>query len=76
MKALLVAEYRDGQLLGSYQELIGFASQLGADYSMFMVGSSDAHTALSAMEEENGAGRELKMPPGKVASQSTLVRAL
>jgi electron transfer flavoprotein alpha subunit len=42
MKALLVAEYRDGQLLGSYQELIAFAGQLGADSSMFVVGSSDA----------------------------------
>ena len=42
MKALLVAEHRDGQLLGSYQELIGFAAQLGADCSMFLVGSSTA----------------------------------
>ncbi len=41
MKALLVAEYRDGQLLGSYQELIAFAEQLGADSSMFIVGSKD-----------------------------------
>ncbi len=41
MKALLVAEYRDGQLLGSYQELIAFAGQLGADSSMFVVGSSE-----------------------------------
>ena len=46
MKALLVAEYRDGQLLGSYQELIGFASQLGAEYSMFAVGGSDALPAF------------------------------
>ena len=46
MKALLVAEYRDGQLLGSYQELIGFAGQLGADCSMFMVGSSSALPAF------------------------------
>lgn len=42
MKALLIAEYRDGKLLGSVQELIGFASQLGAESSMFIVGSSDA----------------------------------
>lgn len=42
MKVLLVAEYRDGQLLGSYQELIAFADQLGADSSMFVVGSGDA----------------------------------
>ena len=46
MKALLVAEYRDGQLLGSYQELLGFAGQLGADYAMFVVGSSSALPAF------------------------------
>ncbi|MBT8345469.1 MAG: electron transfer flavoprotein subunit alpha/FixB family protein [Desulfofustis sp.] len=46
MKALLVAEYRDGQLLGSYQELMGFAGQLGADYAMFLVGSSAALPAF------------------------------
>jgi electron transfer flavoprotein alpha subunit len=47
MKALLVAEYRDGQLLGSYQELIAFATQLGGDSSMFLVGSGDALPAWS-----------------------------
>jgi electron transfer flavoprotein alpha subunit len=46
MKALLVAEYRDGQLLGSYQELMGFAGQLGADSAMFVVGSSGALPAF------------------------------
>ena len=46
MKALLVAEYRDGQLLGSYQELMGFAGQLGADSAMFVVGSSTALPAF------------------------------
>ena len=46
MKALLVAEYRDGQLLGSYQELMGFAGQLGADSAMFVVGSSAALPAF------------------------------
>ena len=46
MKALLVAEYRDGQLLGSYQELMGFAGQLGADAAMFVVGSSAALPAF------------------------------
>ncbi len=48
MKALLVAEYRDGQLLGSYQELIGFAGQLGAEYSMFVVGSKEALPACDS----------------------------
>jgi len=42
MKALLVAEYRDGKLLASTQELVGFAQQLGADSALFLVGSSDA----------------------------------
>ncbi len=46
MKALLVAEYRDGQLLGSYQELMGFAGQLAADSAMFAVGSSGALPAF------------------------------
>ena len=46
MKALLVAEYRDGQLLGSYQELMGFAGQLAADSAMFVVGSSAALPAF------------------------------
>ncbi len=38
MKALLIAEYRDGKLLGSYQELMGFAKTLGAETVMFGVG--------------------------------------
>ncbi len=46
MKALLAAEFRDGELLGSYQELIGFAGQLEADYAMFLVGSSNALPAF------------------------------
>lgn len=47
MKALLVAEYRDGQLLGSYQELVSFAEEYGADCSMFVVGSSDSLPSFS-----------------------------
>ena len=39
MKTLLVAEYRDGELLGSIYELIAFAQKLGADSAMFLVGS-------------------------------------
>jgi len=41
MKVLLVAEYRDGQLLGSAYELVAFARALGADSAMFLVGSKD-----------------------------------
>jgi electron transfer flavoprotein alpha subunit len=40
MKALLVGEYREGQLLESTYELLGFAGQLGADTAMLLVGSS------------------------------------
>jgi electron transfer flavoprotein alpha subunit len=39
MKTLLVAEYRDGQLLSSTYDLVAFAQKLGADSAMFMVGS-------------------------------------
>ncbi|HJV34127.1 electron transfer flavoprotein subunit alpha/FixB family protein [Geomonas sp.] len=39
MKALLVGEYREGKLLDTTYELYGFASQLGADPVMFLVGS-------------------------------------
>lgn len=42
MKALLVAEYRDGKLLGSTYELVAFAQALGADSAMFLVGSENA----------------------------------
>ncbi len=42
MKALLVAEYRDGQLLNSSYELVAFAQQLGAESAMFLVGSESA----------------------------------
>jgi electron transfer flavoprotein alpha subunit len=42
MKVLLVAEYRDGQLLGSSYELVAFAQELDADSAMFLVGSESA----------------------------------
>jgi len=38
MKALLVGECRDGKLLESSYELFGFASQLGAETAMLLVG--------------------------------------
>lgn len=41
MKVLLIAEYREGKLLGSYQELMGFAEQLNAESAMFVVGTAD-----------------------------------
>ena len=39
MKTLLVGEYREGKLLDSTYELFGFASQLGAETAMLLVGS-------------------------------------
>ncbi|MCP3889049.1 MAG: electron transfer flavoprotein subunit alpha/FixB family protein [Desulfobulbaceae bacterium] len=39
MKTLLVAECRDGELLGSNYELVAFAQELGASSAMFLVGS-------------------------------------
>ncbi len=40
MKALLVGEYREGQLLDSTYELVAFARALGAESAMFLVGDS------------------------------------
>ena len=39
MKILLIGEYREGKLLDSTYELIGFAGQLGAESALFLVGS-------------------------------------
>jgi electron transfer flavoprotein alpha subunit len=46
MKALLVAEFRDGKLLDSTYELFGFAAKLGADTAMLLVGSEGAVPAF------------------------------
>ncbi|GFE56687.1 electron transfer flavoprotein subunit alpha/FixB family protein [Geobacter sp. AOG1] len=39
MKALLIGEYREGKLLESTYELLGFADQLGAETALLLVGS-------------------------------------
>jgi electron transfer flavoprotein alpha subunit len=39
MKTLLIGEYREGKLLESTYELLGFAGQLGAETAMLLVGS-------------------------------------
>ena len=39
MKTLLDGEYREGKLLDSTYELLGFAGQLGAETAMLLVGS-------------------------------------
>ena len=47
MKTLLVAEYRDGELLNSSYELVAFAEQLGAESAMFLVGTGNALPAYN-----------------------------
>ncbi|TKB26829.1 electron transfer flavoprotein subunit alpha/FixB family protein [Desulfopila sp. IMCC35006] len=39
MKTLLVAEYREGKLQGSVNDLMAFAQKVGSDAAMFLVGS-------------------------------------
>jgi electron transfer flavoprotein alpha subunit len=39
MKTLLIGEYRDGKLLESTYELLGFATLMGAETAMLLVGS-------------------------------------
>ncbi len=47
MKALLIAEYRDGKVLGSCSELVHFAQTLGAESAMVLIGSESALPAYS-----------------------------
>lgn len=42
MKMLLIAEYRQGQLLDNYMELMAFARLMGAESVMFVAGSAAA----------------------------------
>ncbi|MFN2355045.1 MAG: electron transfer flavoprotein subunit alpha/FixB family protein, partial [Desulfopila sp.] len=42
MKALLIAEYRDGKLLGGNNELMAFAEKMGMESAMVLVGSESA----------------------------------
>lgn len=42
MKLLLVAEYREGKVQASVQELLAFAAGTGADQAMFIVGDQGA----------------------------------
>ena len=47
MKVLLIAEYRDGKLLGSAAELSNFAQELNAESAMLLVGSEAVLPAYS-----------------------------
>ena len=41
MKTLLIGEYREGKLLDTTYELLGFAAQMGGESVMLLVGSED-----------------------------------
>jgi electron transfer flavoprotein alpha subunit len=47
MKTLLIGEYREGKLLDTTYELLGFAQLLGAETALFVVGSSSQLPAYS-----------------------------
>jgi len=47
MKVLLVGEYQNGKLLDTTYELVGFASQIGAESAMLLVGSESHLPAFS-----------------------------
>ena len=47
MKTLLIGEYREGKLLESSYELLGFAAQLNAETAMLLVGSDSQLPACS-----------------------------
>ncbi len=48
MKTLLIGETREGRLLDTTYELLGFAQELGADSVLFLVGSETALPACSS----------------------------
>ncbi len=64
MKVLLVAEYRDGKLLGSSSELIHFAQTLGAESAMVLIGSESALPAYSGTLYLADAARVGEFNPG------------
>jgi electron transfer flavoprotein alpha subunit len=47
MKTLLIGEYREGKLLDSTYELLGFAEQLGSETALLVVGSDNQLPAYS-----------------------------
>ena len=48
MKALLIGEYREGKLLDSTYELLGFASQLAAETALLLVGGETGFRPMTA----------------------------
>jgi electron transfer flavoprotein alpha subunit len=59
MKTLLIGEYREGKLLDSTYELLGFAGQLGAETAMLLVGSetqTPAYGGILYLGDANACG--------------------
>lgn len=83
MKALLVGEYREGKLIESTYELIGFAQKAGAEFELFMVGSNDQLPQVdgklyladvAAAEEYNpGLHKQLVLDAAEKAGADTIV---
>jgi len=63
MKTLLVGEYREGKLLDTTYELFGFASQLGAETALFLVGSDSQLPAYGGTLYLADAGRHGEYNP-------------
>jgi electron transfer flavoprotein alpha subunit len=63
MKTLLVAEYRDGELLNSTYELVAFAEKIGAESAMFLVGSESALPAYNGTLYLADAGKYSEFSP-------------
>ncbi len=63
MKALLVAEYRDGKILNSTYELVAFAQKYSAESAMFLVGSESALPAYNGTLYLADAGKYSEFNP-------------
>ena len=63
MKMLLVAEYRDGKLLGSINELLGFAAGMAAEVAVFLVGKDDTLPKFSGRLYLAGVQKHLEYNP-------------
>ena len=63
MKTLLIGEYREGKLLDTTYELLGFAAQLGAETTMFLVGSESQLPCLQQHPLPGRCGRLWRVQP-------------
>ena len=74
MKTLLVAEYRDGKVLSSTYELVAFAQKIGADATMFLVGSESSLPQFDGKLYLADAGKHGDYSPG--AHKQMLLEAI